>query len=398
MKKSILISSFDLAIGGVERSLIGLLDSIDYTKYSVDLLLFKHEGEFMPFLPKGPELLPEIPAYTTFRKSMANVLTSKHYRIFLGRLLARCSSAVYGKLKKIEEPGYLTIQYGWDYTSPILPELKKEYDAAIGFLWPHHFVGTKVKAKKKIGWIHTDYSNIKVNKRSDLRIWEKLDHIVAVSEDCSKTFVKEFPLLEYKTSVIENVLSPSFVKAQAKLFKPAEIKADKRKTILVSVGRLTPAKGFDEAVKACKRLVDEGYNIEWYIVGYGPLEAKLKMLIADLKLEDRFFLLGKKVNPYPYINACDIYVQPSRYEGKAVTVKEAQILGKPLVITNFPTAASQVKDGFDGKITSLGAEGIAEGIAYMIEDEELRIRLSNNLKAENYDNSSELDKLYKLIG
>ena len=61
MKKKILITSFDLAIGGVERSLIGLLNQIDYEKYEVDLMLFKHEGEFLPFLPSGPNLLPEIP-------------------------------------------------------------------------------------------------------------------------------------------------------------------------------------------------------------------------------------------------------------------------------------------------------------------------------------------------
>ena len=72
MKKKILIASFDLAIGGVERSLIGLLNQMDYEKYEVDLMLFKHEGEFFPFIPDGPNLLPEIPSYTTFRKSIAS--------------------------------------------------------------------------------------------------------------------------------------------------------------------------------------------------------------------------------------------------------------------------------------------------------------------------------------
>ncbi|MBS2969657.1 glycosyltransferase [Metabacillus sp. KIGAM252] len=397
MKKTILVSSFDLAIGGVERSLIGLLDSIDYNKYSVDLLLFKQEGEFMPFIPKGPTLLPEIPAYTTFRKSITNVLKDRQYPIGLGRILAKYTSTVQGKLLKVPEPGYLTIQYGWDFTSPLLPKMKKEYDAAIGFLWPHHFTGSKVKAKKKIGWIHTDYSNIHVNKKADERVWNKLDHIVAVSDECSKTFIHEFPFLKEKTSVIENILSPAFVREQAGLFVPSEIKRSEGKTIFVSVGRLTHAKGFDEAARACRLLVDEGLDIEWHIVGYGPLENELKQLITDLKLEDRFFLLGKKVNPYPYIKACDIYVQPSRYEGKAVTVREAQILGKPIVITDFPTAKSQVIDSFDGKITSNGAVGIAMGIKQMIHDKKLRDLLIANLQSMNYENTSELNKLYELI-
>ena len=74
-------------------------------------------------------------------------------------------------------------------------------------------------------------------------------------------------------------------------------------------------------------------------------EEELKELIAQNNLEDSFILLGKKTNPYPYMKACDLYVQPSRYEGKAVTVTEAKILGKPILITNYPTARSQIEDG-----------------------------------------------------
>ncbi|WP_141487170.1 glycosyltransferase, partial [Bacillus cereus] len=88
---------------------------------------------------------------------------------------------------------------------------------------------------------------------------------------------------------------------------------------LITVARLSHAKGIDDAIYALRQLLDQGYDIEWYIVGYGPQEAELKLLIDKLGLQDKFVLLGKKINPYPYIKACDIYVQPSRYEGKAVT-------------------------------------------------------------------------------
>lgn len=166
MKKKILITSFDLAIGGVERSLIGLLNQIDYERFDVDLVLFKHEGEFLSYLPSEPNLLPEIPEYSTFRKSIGQIAREGYYRIGLSRLMAKYISLFYGKMKHINEPGYLNIQYGWELTNPILPKLNNEYDAAIGFLWPHYFIGEKVKAKKKIGWIHTDYSNIDINKKS----------------------------------------------------------------------------------------------------------------------------------------------------------------------------------------------------------------------------------------
>lgn len=397
MKKKILIASFDLAIGGVERSLVGLLNSIDYQRYEVDLMLFKHEGEFFSLLPEGPNLLPENPAYSTFRKSISQIIRDGRYLIAVSRLLAKYISSIKGKMMRVEEPGYLTIQYGWELTRPFLPELSKEYDLAIGFLWPHHFIGEKVKAKRKIGWIHTDYSNIFIDKKTEMKMWENLDQIVAVSEECSNTFVKQFPHLKEKTIVIENILSEDFVRQQSEIQSSKEIKKEPGKTIIVSVGRLSHAKGFDNAIRACKQLVDKGYDIAWYVVGYGPLESELLMLKSELGLDNHFFLLGKKMNPYPYIKACDIYVQPSRYEGKAVTIREAQILGKPVVITNFPTAISQVDDGVDGVITPLGIVGIVEGLQKLLDNPILREDLIKNTKSMNYGNENEVQKIYSLI-
>ena len=123
----------------------------------------------------------------------------------------------------------------------------------------------------------------------------------------------------------------------------------------------------------------------------------IRNLIKENNLEDSFILLGKKINPYPYINVADIYVQPSRYEGKAVTVGEAQILGKPVVITNYTTAKSQVRDNVDGYICGLSVEGIANGIEELYKDKNLRIKLSENCKNTDYSNSSELQKLYSIF-
>lgn len=397
MKKKILISSFDLAIGGVERSLIGLLNQFDYQKYEVDLMLFKHEGDFFPYLPQGPTLIPEMPEYSTFRKSIYQIAKEGHYPIAMTRAIAKYIGSFHGKIKKVDEPGYLSIQYGWEMTNRFLPKLNKEYDVAIGFLWPHHFIGEKVKARKKIGWIHTDYSNIYVNKQIDSKMWRKLNKIVAVSEECSKTFTDVFPTLKEKTTVIENILSPAFIKEQGMAEKPSEIMKRSGKTVLVTVGRLSHAKGLDVAVRACRKLLDRGYDIEWHVIGYGPLEGELKRLIFELNLQDHFFLQGKKINPYPYIKACDIYVQPSRYEGKAVTIREAQILCKPVVITNFPTAKSQARDGVDAIITPQDLDGLVIGIKRLIEDESLREELIKNVHSINYGNENEIQKLYKLI-
>ncbi|MFD0771221.1 glycosyltransferase [Bacillus sp. CGMCC 1.60114] len=396
-KKKILITSFDMAIGGVERSLIGLLNKIDYSRYDVDLMLFKHEGEFFSLLPKEPNLLPEIPQYTTFRKSIKQILQEGNTSIGITRLIARVMGTLHGKCIHSQEPGYLIIQYGWKMSLSSLPRLEEEYDAAISFLWPHYFIGDKVRAKRKIGWIHTDYSNIPLNKRMEYRMWRQMDNIVAVSESCKDSFLSVFPHVNKKVEVIENIISPEFVREESNQDVTHEISVNPGRIKLVTVGRLSHAKGIDDAVHACRKLLNQGYDIEWYIVGYGPQETELKMLIDKLELQDRFFLLGKKTNPYPYIKACDIYVQPSRYEGKAVTVREAQILGKPVLITNFSTAKSQLEDGVDGCICSMGVDGIIEGIKKLIDDVEFRNKIVNNTSQRNYGNEEEVEKIYRLI-
>ena len=94
---------------------------------------------------------------------------------------------------------------------------------------------------------------------------------------------------------------------------------------------------------------------------------------------------------------CDVYVQPSRYEGKAVTVTEAQILGKPVVITNYPTAKSQVEDGINGYICGLEPKEIADGVEYVYNNISLRKELINNCKRSDFSNKKELEKLYKVL-
>ena len=108
-------------------------------------------------------------------------------------------------------------------------------------------------------------------------------------------------------------------------------------------------------------------------------------------------MLGKKINPYPYIKMADIYVQPSRYEGKAVTVVEAQILGKPIIITNYATADSQIRKDIDGYICELSVEGIADGVEKLYKSKWIKENLAYRCRNSNYKNNYELEKLYLLF-
>ena len=114
-------------------------------------------------------------------------------------------------------------------------------------------------------------------------------------------------------------------------------------------------------------------------------------------MQDYVIILGKKENPYPYIAGCDIYVQPSRYEGKCVAVTEAQILHKPVVITAYPTSSSQLKDGYDGVIVPMDNHGCALGISKVIQKKKLQEALIENTYKEDYSNTAGIAKLYQLM-
>ena len=395
--RKVLISSFDMEVGGVERSLISMLNNFDYSNNEVDLMLYSHTGDFMSMLNNKVNLLNEVKQYSTFRKSIGETIKQGNLTLGLARILSKFLAKINGKIKNLSEYGIYQMQLMWKYSLPFLPKLDKKYDVAISYLWPHYFVAEKVQAKRKIAWVHTDYSTIETDIDMDLKIWNKFDYIIAVSEECKNAFLKKYPSLKDKVKVIENITSPGFIKKMAKEDVEENIKTD-TSFKLVSVARLSHAKGIDNAVKALKILYNRGLtNIKWYVVGYGGDDQMIRNLIKENSLEDSFILLGKKINPYPYINVADIYVQPSRYEGKAVTVGEAQILGKPVVITNYTTAKSQVRDNIDGYICELSIEGIADGIEKLYRNKELREKLAEACKNSDYSNSYELYKLYKLF-
>ena len=176
-----------------------------------------------------------------------------------------------------------------------------------------------------------------------------------------------------------------------------EISKNSNEINICSVGRFCEAKNFENIPKISKRIIDLGVNIKWYIIGFGPYEDLINKRIKEYGVEQNVIVLGKKINPYPYIKACDYYIQPSRYEGKAVTVREAQMLYKPVIITDFATAKSQVNNGVDGIIVSQNEKKCADEIFKIITNEQITKNLINNTKKIDYSNKNEVNKLYQLI-
>ena len=402
MKKRIFISMHYLEIGGAEAALIGLLQSMDYTKYDVDLFLHAHRGEMMQFIPKEVNLLPEIKEYACLEEPMLSLLKNGQIRLFWGRLKAKWQFRQYVK-KNLPSDITAVFQFVMNNVMQILPSLffLGNYDVAISFLTPHNIVAKKVNAKRKFCWIHTDYSTIDVNKELELPVWNSYDRIISISSEVTRGFLTCFPNLSKKIVELENVLSSEFVRKRSELIDKKiifqEMSNKKNKINILSVGRIVYAKNYDNVPSICKILVEKGLDVNWYIIGNGIDEHIVREKIKEEGMQNNVILLGKKDNPYPYIKACDIYVQPSRYEGKSITVREAQILCKPVVIAAYNTAYSQVADGIDGIIVPKDNEGCASGIADFIRNMELQEQITNYLKSHDYGNINEIKKFYDLV-
>ena len=206
---------------------------------------------------------------------------------------------------------------------------------------------------------------------------------------------EEFPQYAQKISYLENITSSAVVRSRAQEYVPQEYQGDV--THILSVGRLWPQKGFDYAIDAAALLKQEGVHFRWYVLGEGSLRGELEKQIAANGLQEDFLLLGTRSNPYPYMQACDVLVQSSRYEGKSVVLDEAKMLCKPIVATAYPTVADQVEDGVEGIVVDMTPRGIADGVKRMLQDQTLRKHLTEGLAGREYGNQAEVEKYIKLL-
>ena len=396
MKKKILILMPSMFIGGAERSLLGLLDSFDYDRYDVDLFLFRHEGEFLKYIPESVNILPEMWQYATFDVPIKDLLFSKRVVFGIARLLSKIAMKLHCIITKEPAGVWMAMQYISMYLQPLLPDIQGSYDAAISFLGVPDTLVSKVNAKVKFAWNHTDYTVLNPNKKRDLKVYAHVDYIVSVSEPCRESFLKVYPDLTDKAITIENTLSETLLRKQAA--EPVgDMKRVKNEIHFLSIGRFSDAKNFDNVPQICRLLRQQGFNVKWFIIGYGGDENLIYRKIKEAGMQDYVIMLGKKENPYPYIKQCDLYVQPSRYEGKAVTVIEAQALHRPVVITKFATSSSQLIDGVDGVIVPLDNDGCADGIAKLLDDPKKMQSLSEACRRRDYSNQKEVEKLYELL-
>lgn len=391
-KKDILFVMNNLNVGGAEKALVSMLQVFDFEKYNVDLLLFKKEGLFLKQVPQEVNILDEPKNYRYFDMPFLQVVKKNFFTGRWNNILRRIQfkQAVSRAQNSAEAE-----QFGWKALSKALKPLSKKYDVAIGFLEknPNYFVVDKVKAEKKIAYIHNDYNQLQLNKDFDMFYFHKFNHIVTVSSDCLDVLKTIFPQFQERFHLIYNIISEAAIRKLA-------IERDgilQEGFNIISVGRLEYQKGYDLAYESVKQVISAYPIVNWYILGAGSHEQWLLSKIKQDSLDDKIFVLGTVANPYPYIASADLFLHTARFEGYGIVVTEAKILRKPIVVTDFNTAASLIEHNLTGLICEMNTQSVTDSIKAIIEKGELRSKLIRNLTLDSFGTEKEIGKFYQLI-
>lgn len=382
-----------MRIGGAEKSLVNLLNLIALNKYDVSLLMFKPEGAFLQQIPSGVHILKTDPSLFYAYKCDKNVFF--------------CKSGICSEILRVASTGVCKLLYRnharqkrWTkFYKYALPKHEGEYDVAIGYLEgdASYYVIDKVSAKRKILWVHSNFDNIKINEEASVykEYFCKADKVVSISDKCVQVLQNNYPDMKNKFVCLPNLTSSVVLKNTAKVVINEKFSKDDFN--IVSVGRLTEAKGFDMAIDALKILKECNVPVHWWIVGDGELRECLEKQVRDNGVERYLTFLGFKSNPYPYMNNADLIAQTSRWEGKSVVLDEAKILGKPILSTAYATVKDQVINGKEGIIVEMNAEAIALEIVHLIKDKSILKSIQQYLMNHDYGNQNEIIRYYELF-
>lgn len=315
-KKTILIGTVHMEVGGIEKTLLGLLKRIDYSKYDVDLFLLKTDGDFINEIPSEVNIIT--PYKTNLLKKIVNS----------SNILCKCIKHTLFNSK--------TSTY-W------IP--KKKYDVAISYSGYYPFIDNIIacaNAKFKYIWVHTDlkflYNNDtnyqkKFNKFKNR--YDKFDKIVCVSESVKSSFINLLPQYKDKMEVLWNTIDITKTNTYSTI-----LKGDKK---IISVGRLCNQKRFERLIEIQKKLKDNGYNTTVYLIGDGENRELLENKIKENNLENTLIMLGKQIDVIGLIKQCDLFVSTSDYEGWPTVLLETLICSVPFVGPNVSGVSDIVK-------------------------------------------------------
>lgn len=347
-------------VGGVEKAFLGLLSTLPQSEYEIHLGLLNPTGGYMSLIPTYVKL-HTVDCYDSLNslindpplKCIKDLLKKKCYNDALVHFILYV-------LFKMTNSRY----WFYKYITRNIPVSHEQYDVGVAFAGPSQmidfYVCEKIKAEKKIGWIHFDVTKFGIDVGMTRSLYKKYDKIFIVSKTAKDIFDDVFPEFKNKTEVRYNVVAEETVKEMAN--KGVSFNDQYMGIRILTVGRMSVEKGQDVTIDALDILIKEGYNVKWYYIGEGDMLESCKNKARKLGLIDFVCFLGLKMNPYPYMKDCDIYVQPSRHEGYCITIAEAKCFTSPIVSTCFTGASEQLGTFQKSLVVGMSAEDIANGV------------------------------------
>lgn len=353
-----LLSSMN--VGGVEKSFLSLLTLVDPQYYEVHLGLLQVKGGFEKDIPSWVRI-HHIDCYDKYHSIVYDpplsyikgMICSKHWKEAMVHILLYIHY-------KLTGTRYLLYRY-FMRNEPMMPDV---FDLAIAYAGPSqhidYYLCEKVKARVKCGWIHFDISKFGIDYGMTKRLYKKYARIFCVSQTAKDIFDKTFPMLKGRTEVFYNVVNPMLIREQASAGETFSDSFNGKR--ILTVGRISNEKGQLEAIESLAIVLRQRIQVKWYFVGDGKFRKVCEERAKELGISDNVEFLGTKVNPYPFMKDCDLYVQPSRHEGYCITLAEARVFGMPIVATDFTGAREQLASHINAFVTGMSPEEMARGI------------------------------------
>ena len=354
-KKKLLFVNGHLNVGGGEKSLIDLLQHLDYSEYDVDLLLVEGLGEYYKYIPSEVRVIYVClaDAYGAFGYTLLKNLRKCQFGLIWYRIILILTHVFSKKILCLVRP---------------VIQLSEKYDCAIAYR-PGvcaDIVAYVAMAKKKICWWHNgkcDYTKQQIDEVDST--WEDIDLLVSVSEGCKRLITSNFTIPASKIVVIPNMIDIAYIVEKAGKDNPYSDFAEIR---IITVCRLSEEKHLENAIYVMSALTakNQNHGLCWYIIGDGPQRSYLTSLIEQFHLGKSVILLGEKTNPYPYIKNANIYVSTSYQESQSISVLEAMALRIPCVVTSTIGTDGYCLDGINSFVTEPNEKSLLSGVQKML--------------------------------
>ncbi|ELJ9284007.1 CDP-glycerol glycerophosphotransferase family protein [Staphylococcus pseudintermedius] len=384
-KEKILLYPGGMKHNGITTSVINLLANINYDKY--DVTVFTNNTNNVEQLNNLQSLNDNVrivlrrgPMIATFKELYQNEFVRQRgiYKSFEKRLYPK--ALFEREFRKIF--GDSQFDYAIDYSG-------------YAMFWSNLVLASG--AKKKYILLHSDiksdmertvkgkrphYQNLK----GVISLYPYFDKLVSVSEATKKLNQSNFGGLKLKNRHIasRNTINiekiNQLVDDDSDLFEKngtpvlpsltehgmeaIEFSQDDFK--IVSVGRLSPEKGFDLLIKAVAELAPKYPQLKLYILGDGPLKGTLKSLVEQLGIQNHVYFLGQRRNPFFIVKRADVFALTSHYEGQSMVILEALTVGTHVLASDIIANRYVLEDEKYGMLVEKNEVDIAKGLEQFI--------------------------------